>query len=411
MNRLLLLLSVLSTMSGTALASGRTDLLVTTDCGAIPSDGIDDFAEIQKCIDMASNSGGGVVYLPSGVYTISATLKISASNVRMEGEGGSTIIAHLDGDGTLIEINGPNGPPAERNGVYNLVLTRTADPKKASVALKLAHAYFTVVDNVFIRRSDIGIDVGIENGKDPVEDNFRTRISNSYILGREGGVNLAGIIFRSAADCIVENTFIEVGSLGVGVKMTDGSNGITVEHLLSLGGMYGVYLGGGGYARLIRSSIIESASDAQIFIGEGTHEVSVISSWIGNGTGDDGGTIMRGLLVQPDAAHVIVLGNRFGNLPGHAIDSLGSDISIDSNEFLDNGYNAKYGPHDSVLIEAGRNIRIRGNHFQASNDRCALNVIGTTTRVIVSDNINDASGLSWCNSGSGTPRIYRDNIP
>ena len=54
-------------------------------------DGTGDFTDIQSAIDDLP-SGGGVVYIREGTYTISSTISITKSNVTIKGAGNSTII-------------------------------------------------------------------------------------------------------------------------------------------------------------------------------------------------------------------------------------------------------------------------------------------------------------------------------
>lgn len=186
----------------------------------------------------------------------------------------------------------------------------------------------------------------------------------------------------------------------------DKSNGIITDKLLSLGGKYGVYMIGAGFARLIRNSVIEGASEQQVYIGEQTTNASLISSWIGNGNGA-AHPRTKGILMEPSTSFITIANNRIGDQPGNAIHSLATNVVIDSNQIMFNGYGGGY---DSVLIEQGRNVTVRGNHIASSTDLCAISVRNSSTKIIVKDNINEYAGPTVCLSGSGT-RIVADNIP
>ena len=72
---------------------------------ALPGDGMDDTAAIQKAIDAAADAGGGVVLLPRGRYNVHATadaafLQIRHSGIVMRGEGS-------DEDGTILHLGAP----------------------------------------------------------------------------------------------------------------------------------------------------------------------------------------------------------------------------------------------------------------------------------------------------------------
>ena len=78
--------------------------------GAVPDDGRDDTAAIQKAVDAAAGAKGGVVFLPRGRYDIHTTsgdpfLQIRASGVVLRGEGS-------DAAGTILHLGAPgkDGP-------------------------------------------------------------------------------------------------------------------------------------------------------------------------------------------------------------------------------------------------------------------------------------------------------------
>jgi hypothetical protein len=75
--------------------------------GAVPNDGRDDTAALQRAVDAAGANGGGVVFLPVGRYDIHSDpeapwLTISQSNVVLRGAG-------ADGEGTVLHLGSP-GP-------------------------------------------------------------------------------------------------------------------------------------------------------------------------------------------------------------------------------------------------------------------------------------------------------------
>ncbi len=57
-----------------------------TDFGAVPDDGIDDYAAISACI-AAANSANKDVYLPAGTYHIGQMWKVAAQNMMITGAG------------------------------------------------------------------------------------------------------------------------------------------------------------------------------------------------------------------------------------------------------------------------------------------------------------------------------------
>jgi hypothetical protein len=86
--------------------------------GALGDDANDDTAEIQLAIDAANTNGGGIVYLPEGVYRVSSALSIP-NFVNLVGEGQSTIL-RCTGNHYAINFN-----PGHRSGVSNLQIDKT----------------------------------------------------------------------------------------------------------------------------------------------------------------------------------------------------------------------------------------------------------------------------------------------
>src|ERR1043166_7582413 len=72
-------------------------------------DGVtDDTAPIQAALDAAGKAGGGVVFLPPGVYKTTATLRCTFNNVALCGAGGASVLKPA-GDFDTLRFNGP-GP-------------------------------------------------------------------------------------------------------------------------------------------------------------------------------------------------------------------------------------------------------------------------------------------------------------
>lgn len=88
-------LSVLA--AGPVVATGSTqarfisdrfaDVVNVKDFGAVGDGVADDTAAIQAAINAAQSRGGGTVFLPAGNYLVSATLTVTAGNVRILGDG------------------------------------------------------------------------------------------------------------------------------------------------------------------------------------------------------------------------------------------------------------------------------------------------------------------------------------
>ncbi|HKE19413.1 MAG TPA: hypothetical protein VKB80_31265 [Kofleriaceae bacterium] len=107
--------------------------------GALPDDGADDRAGLQAAVQAACDAGGGIVRLQAGLYELSAnpqpgaskleSLAIRCSNVRLTGEGISTVLQATGdggaGDWNLVQIRtSPTDPQPVRNiEIDNLLLS------------------------------------------------------------------------------------------------------------------------------------------------------------------------------------------------------------------------------------------------------------------------------------------------
>ncbi|MCP3905175.1 MAG: hypothetical protein GY715_16240 [Planctomycetes bacterium] len=97
------------------------------DYGAVAGDSVDDQSAIQSAIDHASAIGGGVVFLPPGLYEIHATVNL-ASNVSLHGaeRGESTIVA--TGDFHAIQFQGTAESPLVNTELRHLTLVGPNHP-------------------------------------------------------------------------------------------------------------------------------------------------------------------------------------------------------------------------------------------------------------------------------------------
>ncbi len=73
--------------------AGRVRAIVNArELGAIGDGRVDDAPAIQRAIDRALDLGTRAVYLPTGIYAISQSLVLSAPNLVLTGDAGSTVL-------------------------------------------------------------------------------------------------------------------------------------------------------------------------------------------------------------------------------------------------------------------------------------------------------------------------------
>lgn len=177
--------------------------------------------------------------------------------------------------------------------------------------------------------------------------------------------------------------------------MLDGSNGITLDRNLSLGGNYGVKMEGTGYARMIRNTIIEGALQQAVYLGDTTSRVTIAGSWLGFGGPNPFNGTMRGVLIQPEVRHVIISANLIVDQFGPAIESLGSFVTINGNEFRTN-----YNPDSaSVKITSGSHITITSNTWAENTEADSVRLLNTSDWCIVTSNMTQ-KGVNDLSSGA-----------
>ena len=179
--------------------SGAID--VARSYGAVPDDGRDDTAAIQRALD-DHPSGNHIFYLRDGVYDLSDTLRPApaqghAKRNVFQGESAAGTILKLadrleqDGEpfaGAVIDFN--TGPAAQnfRNGVRDLTI-RTGEGNPAAVGLRFRASNRGAVRNVVIESGDGAGAVGLDLSSDL---NGPLLVSNVDISGFDVGVKAGG---------------------------------------------------------------------------------------------------------------------------------------------------------------------------------------------------------------------------
>ncbi|GAA3403593.1 glycosyl hydrolase family 28-related protein [Paenibacillus hodogayensis] len=183
-----------------------------TRFGAIGDGSTDCTAAIQKAIDCLSDKGGGMVFIPYGVYMLTGPLQMK-SGVVLQGEGARTVLKASQTSGwnesyrAMVELVGTAG--AE---VRDLVLDQHGSGRnplehRISYTMLVNDAEDCTIENVLFR--DAGYDSGYGRPSGPVlllsaKDNGDTS------TGTGGGVGGCRNIQ------IVRCSFVQKGTAGVG---------------------------------------------------------------------------------------------------------------------------------------------------------------------------------------------------
>jgi len=198
--------AVAFTQSGTG-AVQRTvegklrDVISVKDFGAVGDGVADDTAAIQAAIDyvesrgslVANKSGiGGIVFIPTGTYIVSDTLKIESSGVTIAGEGWTaTTIRVVDDQKDVFLFAGPDpfntgnaNPIAARpngQGIRDLQIYLAGSDQtdsKDTTFIKVKRSLFEA-NNLYLQGYHVGIYLGgVAEG---------TRLDNIYMASAGGG--------------------------------------------------------------------------------------------------------------------------------------------------------------------------------------------------------------------------------
>lgn len=325
--------------------------------GAVGNGTQDDTAALQAAIDAAASAGGGAVYLPSGRYVVSATLKVNSSAISLYGDGASSIVSANFAAGDVIAVA---KLPSASGNVAN---TRFEDFAIVSTVSKTSGAAmsFSYVEDVrIVNVQAVSRDqAAIANN---LYDSFSFRnfsavlMDNVMVQAQNIGVSVVGDAAGFGADI-----WITGGSLVVGCTL-----GVYVG-----GGVGGLYLDEvdifGNGAHVLIDDVASGTPNREIIFNNcvldtaGGHGVEVMPNGVyvlsfnatyGGNTGTNGqaghpdGCIVRvhaGAILHP--SNVVVNGCKFFNAYGSAIFAesgywtiTGSDLSVNGQ-----GTNGGYG--------------------------------------------------------------------
>lgn len=134
------------------------------DYGAIGDGNADNRAAIQSAIDAASayarglpQGGGAVVYVPSGLFKVSGTLRITQSNVGIQGIGVGSVIQGTAVDGDIIYAGTDDPSKGEVRNVFFEHFAITAGVvKKSGAAIRCQYAVRFRIEDVQAAPAEVG---------------------------------------------------------------------------------------------------------------------------------------------------------------------------------------------------------------------------------------------------------------
>lgn len=144
-----------------ALAAGPRSYFDIVDYGAVGDGKTDNRAAIQSAIDAASayasglpQGGGAVVYVPSGLFKVSGTIRITQSNVGIQGIGAGSVIQGTAVDGDIIHAGAATGEI--RNGFFEHFAITAGVVKKSGAAIRCENAVRFRIEDVHAAPAEVG---------------------------------------------------------------------------------------------------------------------------------------------------------------------------------------------------------------------------------------------------------------
>ncbi len=361
----------------------RTEVIVATDgSGDYNTDGTADESEINEAISNLP-SGGGVVLLKKGTYTISGNINILKSNVILRGEGKSTKItlansANVDmiqvGNGStivndcVVEDLLVDGNRANQTSLGSAVLIYGSSVTKSlrniirdcrltnclTDCVKLIYSDKGIVSGNIIDENTGGAGIGVFSGTSHTND----------IIGNVLIHNLYGFYCNNHYNNVCGNTFVDNTSYGVYLNGTVNNN-ISGNWFGSIAFFQtGVYLA----ASAARNTITGNTFYQQYRAVLGAADANVIGNTI------SGNSIylanQEAIYMQAGANQNSIVGNTIRATAQHAIRIRGSKNVISSNMLIDNGTGTTNTYSDIFLDDNGTTFStyntVIGNNCQAA---------------------------------------------
>jgi len=362
---------------------------------------------IQKAIDDLGEGGGGVVFLPSGVYNLSSDNNVQGieikSNTQLMGCGESTVLNLVNGKGAsadVIRIHGDNNVICDLNidGNKDKLIPRydywhgvRIENGCSNIRVKDCHIYDT--QHSCIRVSDNCTDI-------LVEDCILERCNHSHF---PSGVSIGGssVIVKN---CIIRDTY------ACGIVFESQSTEYPCFDCVADGNII--------YGNITRGIHCEPNGYA--------NNITVINNHIFNLTGVCYKNIRHGVYVPVD--DVAVMGNRIENIKDYSVYNYGCKrsskitnntiknckVGIDQNG--NNGVisdNIIFDCSDEAIVVYSFNVSISGNIITNSGGNGVFihpkKHIGNISNIVISQNVILNTGSNGI-SASGDYITISDNI-
>ncbi len=332
------------------------------------------YPSLQSAIESVPE-GGGVVRIPPGTFEINEPLKVSMSDLLIEGGGTATHIKNVNVEGKpALILEHPGGADDRKHELWRVRLAnfRITGNDKSGPGIEARR-----INEVFID----GVTVSYHGSDGIVLDHCYEdpRICDSLITyNKDTGLNLIG-----CHDIIVSSNQFE--------ENRDALRCIDSFNLTMTGNNLDDHLGDGivienTYGSVVSGNMIEECKGTAIVLDRDCYGVTLSANVIAHD--ESGGIDLR------DAHGCTVSANTFTIMGGHAL-AIGPNsgrITVTGNNFSDSyigGDKVKRGTSDlkagGMIIVGTSDVAISGNVFSGVKPK-ALAVEGETSRRIVFSN-------------------------
>lgn len=443
-----------STAGAAEASSGPRSYFDIVDYGAVGDGATDNLAAIQAAIDAASEharglpqGGGAVVYVPSGLFKVSGTLRITQSNVGIQGIGVGSVIQGTAADGDIIYAGTDDVSSGEVRNVFFEHFAITAGIVKTSgAAIHCQHAVRFRIEDVQAAPAEVGPG-GLYDGL--VFEHFdNTVVSRVQVWAQRKGVACWGRNDQGYG----ANLWICGGSRiasnntpgSVGVHIGGSSGGVVIEDTDVIVNETNVLIddtlsGAPNREIFLNQVFIDSAAGHGLDVGpQGVGLLHLNNTWIsasgrnvlGNGEHTKGFPDGNNFTYRGDADAipgmenlntVIVDGCRIFNAFGSGIAAYAGKWLITGSNVLFNGQGERGGHGLGFLGEDVNEVVINGcivsNNGGAPGEEPrplgpGIEVApGVANCIITSNIVRDNATGNIVAQGGGRDRIIKDNLP
>lgn len=288
-------------------------------------DGVtDDTAAIQAAID-AAEVNGGTVYIPVGVYLISALTIQSANPIRVIGE-----VAYISGDtsfgtvlkastasNTMLHLDEDAGAQTHGHTVERIAFS--GEGLDNMVGLDIDSVWLANIKDCTFNQFDgatSGIGIQTSNNSGQV---VLAKIENCRIRDAKIGIQGDGSLGTQ-----VINSYIAMSSGTAGIQLTTSCQDLLVQGSSIDGYTTGISLAGGGSHRIIESRF-EAVTTGVDIAATADNTTVTANSFIGS--------ITTGINVAAGAFNCFTGGNNYTSLTTTPV-SMGEDISIITDPYV-----------------------------------------------------------------------------